>query len=326
MSTASQPESWRRLAAALQAGARVDLSPLTQIRRYAPEDLTITVEGGLTLDALQAHLRRHGQWLPLDPPGAGSLPIAEILDRNLSGPRRHGYGTIREHLLGLRVALANGEIIRSGGEVVKNVAGYDLLKLFVGAERSLGVIVEAAFKLQPVPAAESTVTRPCASWDDTANCLEQLEPSPITPVVFDLHNLTPRTGAIATLVLVFAGSREEVAWQVNQVRALGFTENPSAGEGAWPADPARGGPLPRRHSVLPSRLLDAVRALHPAPFVARAGLGVLEFLGPSPASFSDSAPGPAASALMHELKKTFDPHGLLPPLPLAAGNGNFLKA
>src|SRR5262245_46077307 len=106
------PATAEELAAALkaqQAGVPVgpvDLKRLNQIRRYAPEDLTITVQAGITLGTLRAELRKHGQWLPIDPPGAEDLTIADILDRNLSGPRRHGHGTIREYLIGLRVALA----------------------------------------------------------------------------------------------------------------------------------------------------------------------------------------------------------------------------
>src|SRR5438552_3360089 len=107
--------------------------------------MTVTVETGLTLAALQARLAERGQWLPIDPPNPQTATLADILNANGSGPHRFGFGTIREHLLGLTVALADGRLIHSGGKVVKNVAGYDLCKLFVGSHGTLGVAVEATF-------------------------------------------------------------------------------------------------------------------------------------------------------------------------------------
>ncbi len=319
------PTSWKELAAALQAAGRegatvetVNLTRLGRIQRYAPEDLTVTVEAGITLDALQAELRRHGQWLPIDPPDAGTLSVAEILDRNLSGPRRHGYGTLREHLLGVRVALADGRIIRSGGEVVKNVAGYDLMKLFVGAGRSLGVIVEAAFKLQPVPAQESIVSRTCASWDDAARSIELIRESPVTPVIFDLHNIGQRSGQATVLVLGFAGSTEEVEWQLAQARTLGFVDVGSLAYSETFAGSENEAAPRQCWSVLPSRLIQSLRALGPASFVARAGLGIIEHNQPKPPSDDAATPGPTALALMQRVKATFDPAGVLPPLPVHA--------
>jgi glycolate oxidase FAD binding subunit len=97
--------------------------------------------------------------------------IAEILNSNASGPRRLGYGTIREHLLGITVAMADGRLIHSGGKVVKNVAGYDLCKLFVGSRGSLGVLVEATFKVGPLPEVERFVAARCDSPVDTVRWL-----------------------------------------------------------------------------------------------------------------------------------------------------------
>src|SRR5262245_30076761 len=128
---------------------RVDLSALNHVVEHAPQDLTVTVEAGITLLALQSELRKRAQWLPVDPPLAERLTIRELLEENASGPRRFGWGTIRDYLLGIKVTLADGRIIKSGGRVVKNVAGYDLAKLFVGSRGTLGVVAEATFKLRP---------------------------------------------------------------------------------------------------------------------------------------------------------------------------------
>ncbi len=316
------PTSWNDLAAGLQAAGQagrtvetVNLARLSRIQRYAPEDLTITVEAGITLGQLQTELRRHGQWLPIDPPRAEMLLVSEILDRNLSGPRRHGYGTLREHLLGVRVALPDGRIIRSGGEVVKNVAGYDLMKLFVGAGRSLGVIVEAAFKVQPVPAQESTVARTCASWDDAARAIDLIRESPVTPVILDLHNIGQQSRETATLVVGFAGSTEEVEWQLAQVKALGFIEPGSLDYATAFSGTAKEATPHQSWSVLPSRLIESLRSLGPTSFVARAGLGVIEHDRPERPRPEAAMPGPTALTLMRRVKAAFDPAGVLPALP-----------
>src|SRR5262245_10838806 len=124
----------------------VDLRAFDRVVEYHPEDMTVTAEAGLTLAALQSRLAEHGQWLPIDPAGTEQMTLAGLLNTNASGPRRFAYGTVREHVLGLKIVLADGRLIKSGGKVVKNVAGYDLLKLFVGSHGTLGVIVEATFK------------------------------------------------------------------------------------------------------------------------------------------------------------------------------------
>lgn len=134
----------------------LDLTGLSRIVRHRPANLTVRVEAGMRLGDLNAALAEHGQWLPLDPPFGAQATIGGILAAGLSGPLRARYGAARDLLIGIRVALADGTLIQGGGEVVKNVAGYDLPKLFHGALGTLGVIVEAAFKLWPRPKAEAT--------------------------------------------------------------------------------------------------------------------------------------------------------------------------
>src|SRR5207248_4275632 len=123
----------------------------------------------------------------------------DMLNSNISGPRRFGYGSIREHLLGLKVVLADGRLIHCGGKVVKNVAGYDLCKLFVGSRGSLGVLLEATFKVRPLPEVEQFVGARCDSLSAAAALLEAVRDSELTPVVLDLHNLgsgvRPSSGA-----------------------------------------------------------------------------------------------------------------------------------
>ncbi|HLF77009.1 MAG TPA: FAD-binding oxidoreductase [Dehalococcoidia bacterium] len=125
---------------------------LDRVIEYEPADLTVTVEAGLPLSQLQGILGANGQWLPLDPPVAGGATIGGILATNASGPARYRYGTARDLLIGVTFALPSGDLVKSGGRVVKNVAGYDLGKLQIGALGTLGVITQATFKVAPVPA------------------------------------------------------------------------------------------------------------------------------------------------------------------------------
>jgi glycolate oxidase FAD binding subunit len=136
---------------------------LDRVIEYEPADLTITVQAGIAMGALQAHLAEHGQFLPIDAPVDAT--VGGVLAAGLSGPSAHAYGLPRDWLIGCRMALSDGTIIKGGGRVVKNVAGYDLPKLAVGSLGTLGVIVEASFKVAPLPPAQETVLAGFASLD-----------------------------------------------------------------------------------------------------------------------------------------------------------------
>jgi hypothetical protein len=271
LNPASRDELAEALRTANRGGAKVtsvDLGRLNRIPEHVPEDMTVTVEAGVTLAELNALLAPRGQWLPIDPPHPDKLTIRELLDTNASGPRRYGCGTIRDHLIGLRVALADGRIIHSGGKVVKNVAGYDLMKLFVGAHGSLGVIVEATFKLMPWPEVEQFVGARCSSLDHAEGLVQTVLVSEVTPVVFDLYQLSPSDPQPSLhLVLGFAGTREDVAWQLEKARKFGVTE-PATLEYEAVFHGKTGAP-PRRRSVLPSRVVETLKSLGAIPFVAR---------------------------------------------------------
>jgi len=132
-------------------------------------DMTVTVEAGCPLASLQAQLATAGQWLPLDPPHPGRTTIGGLVAANLSGPLRASQGTVRDLLLGIAVVGADGALVRGGGRVVKNVAGYDLPKLHVGALGTAGVIVEATFKVRPRPEREAAVVIACRSAREAAD-------------------------------------------------------------------------------------------------------------------------------------------------------------
>ncbi len=135
----------------------LSLARLDRIVEHEPADLTASCQAGITLDRLRGHLRKHAQLVPLDPPWGEKTTVGGVLAANASGPSRHAYGAPRDFTIGLRVVTADGRVTKTGGRVVKNVAGYDLCKLYIGSLGTLGIIVEATFKLAPQPRAERTV-------------------------------------------------------------------------------------------------------------------------------------------------------------------------
>lgn len=124
---------------------------INRLREHAWSDMTATVESGCTVAILQKNLAEHGQWLAIDPLWPGRATIGGILSTNESGSLRVRYGALRDLIIGITLALADGTLARSGGKVVKNVAGYDLPKLATGAFGTLGIITEATFRLYPLP-------------------------------------------------------------------------------------------------------------------------------------------------------------------------------
>ena len=264
----------------------------------------------MTLAELQKTLGAQGQWLPIDPPDAERLSIGALLTSNPSGPRRFGYGTVRDYVIGLTAVMADGRMIHSGGNVVKNVAGYDLMKLFIGSRGSLGVIVEATFKLRPIPEAETFVAAKCDSLEAADKLIDAVLESELTPIVLDLHNLASGNGT-STLVLGFAGTGDEVDWQLAKAADLGIKTASSLDYAKAMDGPAFSF---QRISVLPSKMIETIRRLDPAPFIARAGNGVIYYAGQRP-RISNATPEPGVRGLVQRLKAEFDPKNILPKVP-----------
>lgn len=130
---------------------------LNQVLIHEPADLTISVGAGITIGALRDYLALHRQMLPLDPPLPGRATIGGLIATAADGPRRLGYGTLRELLIGITVVEASGRVSRGGGMVVKNVSGFDMMKLYHGSLGTLAIIAAANFKLLPIPRAAATL-------------------------------------------------------------------------------------------------------------------------------------------------------------------------
>jgi glycolate oxidase FAD binding subunit len=135
----------------------VGLERLNQLVEHDQANLTATVQSGYRLAPLQAILKQQNQFLPFDPPAPARATVGGVLATNLNGPRRSHYGSVRDLVIGMKVVLASGEEIKAGGKVVKNVAGYDMCKLFVGSLGTLGIITEATLRMAPIPETAATL-------------------------------------------------------------------------------------------------------------------------------------------------------------------------
>jgi glycolate oxidase FAD binding subunit len=213
LSSASEPATLEEAAGALASGRSTSIereggdvvlstARLNRVLEHEPGDLTAIVEAGIRLSELQAYLGEHGQMLALDPPGDPT--IGACLAADLSGPRRHRYGAMRDLVIGVTVVLADGTIASSGGKVVKNVAGYDLGKLFSGSRGRLGLIARVALRLHPRPAAEATVV---AEDQDPRRLWQTVHRSQLDPSAVDF--LPP-----GRLALLFEGGHSAVEAQV----------------------------------------------------------------------------------------------------------------
>lgn len=141
----------------LPADMTVSCARLGSVRHYEPADLTLTADAGLGLAELDDILRPNGQWLPADAPGAGAGTLGGLVACGVSGPLQGRYGALRDNVLGLDVITGSGRVLRIGGRVVKNVAGYDLVRLFTGSRGSLGLITSVSVRLFPRPEADLTL-------------------------------------------------------------------------------------------------------------------------------------------------------------------------
>ncbi|HET7310183.1 MAG TPA: FAD-binding oxidoreductase [Mycobacteriales bacterium] len=203
---------WSWGASAADPDLVVDLTAMDRVVEHAAGDLVVTVQAGASLTDLQAALGTAGQWLALDPPDDGAT-VGGVVATATSGPRRLRFGTPRDLLIGITVVLADGTVARSGGKVVKNVAGYDLGKLFSGSFGTLGVIAECTFRLHPVAPARRVVSVDAA---DPGGLVREVLRSPLEPValewdgvrlhaVFETVEAAADTQARALLALAGAG-------------------------------------------------------------------------------------------------------------------------
>jgi glycolate oxidase FAD binding subunit len=266
---------------------------LDRMLEHEAGDLTAIVEAGMRLGDLDALLAAHGQMLALDPPG--NPTIGGCIAANLSGPRRHRYGTARDLVIGVTVVLADGTIASSGGKVVKNVAGYDLGKLFCGSEGRLGLIARVALRLHPRPDTARTLVVPVASAVDAGEKARAILRAPLAASAVDL--LWP-----GRLSVLFEGGRRGVDEQFDLARALvGGGEDDGA---VWEQVASRQASSLGRLLFRPGELVQTLAVVDEA--VVRVSAGVA-YVRESPPDHRD----PAAIALAERVRAQFDPDGVL---------------
>jgi glycolate oxidase FAD binding subunit len=275
---------------------------LNRVLAHAYGDLTATVEAGTTIRALNEQLGRHGQWLPIDT-AFDEATVGGVIATNDSGPLRHRHGTPRDLLIGVHLAMADGRIVKAGGTVVKNVAGYDLGKLVSGSHGSLAAIVDATFKLAPLPGASATVIAGFRDPDALLQAVTAVMASQLEPAAFDVRvalgtvvngrDSTDRPQEAASrsfrAQLQFASTQAAIDAQVDELRRRFVTADtftmvagPAESDvwrdqthGFWaaPGCIVRAAWLPANLAAVLSLLIEISRSGHSIQLAARAGVG-----------------------------------------------------
>lgn len=207
-----------------QADFVLSTQKLNRILDHAIADLTVTVEAGVKLTDLQAFLEPHRQFLPIDPSYPEQATIGGIVATADSGSWRQRYGGVRDLVLGCSIVRSDGKISKAGGKVVKNVAGYDLMKLFTGSYGTLGVLTQVTFRLYPLPEDSKTLLL-TGDTQALSQLCQALLKSGLAPTAADVLSLnlmrSLELGNHLGLLVRFQNIAESVTEQVNQLQTLG---------------------------------------------------------------------------------------------------------
>ena len=216
--------TWTREQYPSHNGIIIKTTRLDRIIEHEPADLIAIAEAGVRLTDFNRTLSENGQWLPLDPPDDGRATLGGVVATGLGGAQQMAFGRPRGSVIGMKVVLADGNVIKAGGRVVKNVAGYDLCKLFTGSYGTLGVITEINFKLRPRPERQATViaTGDAPTLITAAQSIMQAR---LFPVALELMSPAfARELEIATdqcvLLVRFAGNKKAVTFQTDEALKL----------------------------------------------------------------------------------------------------------
>ena len=220
--------TWLDAGRPTRSSAVLDLASLSGIQEYVPGDLTLTALAGTSLQEIELAASEHGQWLPFDAFGSTNGTLGATLATSSYGPLASSIGAPRDVALGLALVTGEGALVRGGGRVVKNVAGFDLVRLNVGAWGTLGVLVEATVRLRARPIVEETIALELPEEEiPLAGLLRQVRKAAVTPLASELLNapLATRCGLEATPLLLvrLAGNSPSVHAQRSALSALART-------------------------------------------------------------------------------------------------------
>lgn len=312
---------------------------LDRLIDHAMGDLTVTVEAGMKLATLQGILAKEGQFLAIDPSYGETATLGGLIATADSGSLRHRYGGVRDMLLGVTFVRADGAIVKAGGRVVKNVAGYDLMKLMTGSFGTLGILTQVTMRLYPLPEVSQTMA---IEGGDLGAIVAAIQSSTLTPTSLDL--LSPRAAeklgfSDKTLLVRFQSMAAGVASQVDHLQAIAPGKLIPDDRDLWKTLGTLGcaGNVVCKVGV---RTVDAVALLDQLgaadELVLHAGAGLGRLVLPSPeaaaklrawlgdrqgfltvlAGAGELEPwgyAGGALALMRSVKEKFDPRGVLSP-------------
>lgn len=275
----------------------LDTTGLDRVVEHVAGDLVVVAQAGVPLADLQAHLAGAGQWLGLDPPERGAT-LGGVVSANASGPRRLRYGTARDLLIGTTVVLADGTVASAGGKVVKNVAGYDLGKLYTGAHGSLGVVVSTTWRLHPVPTARRVVVLDLPDAAAAGPLVVRLRRSTLTPSAVELFAVA---GGAGQLVVVFESIAASVAAQATSaVTLLGGGTQSSDLPPAFGQRPGSAGDVLLRLAYVPTALPDVLGLLPAGAAVAASAATGVAYAAVAAETAVAALPGLRSSLAPHD--------------------------
>jgi glycolate oxidase FAD binding subunit len=261
---------------------------LEEVVSVSPADLVATVQAGTPMEVLRRRLADYGMWLALDPPGRPERSIGSVIATATAGPLRHGFGPVRDHVLGCSVATGDGRLVNAGGKVVKNVAGYDLTKLQVGGFGGFGIIAEVHLRLRALPRADVTLIAR-GTRDALTSSARDLVSANLLPAALEL--LSPALAAEAEWILAarFVGTEAAVQADVRRLGSQGdlsWVQLPAERTAAFWSVAARGslgGPVTLRLGVLGDGVDEAIdllaHELDEGLVSAGAGQGMIRWTG-----------------------------------------------
>ncbi|HET9985820.1 MAG TPA: FAD-binding oxidoreductase [Longimicrobiales bacterium] len=312
---------------------RIDLlltsSRFRDLDDYAPADLTASVGAGAPLGAMAERFGVHGQWLPLDPPGGPDATIGATVDSAAAGPLRLAYGTPRDHVLGLEVVTGDGRVLHFGGRVVKNVAGYDVVKLVIGSRGTLGLVTRVNVRLRPRPEADRTLSIAVPSAEVAVEMLRRFRARRVEPAAAELYSppmpasQDARTWVLLARVHGSTAAVDEQGRAIEQVAAeLGAQPEATDGPQVWQplAQTEALAMVAVRFADLPSEIhatLALVQAALPAieasggrwTLQAHLGNGIVRLLGAPDVTGPQAHPatGPSSPLLPSSLARDWRP-------------------